>query len=219
VCRPWPSYGRARCRSMPMTRPAAMRGSRVLIARRAPARWCSGRATGGMCGDPPMSRHPGSRPSDQRRAVTTASRSSTRPGGCRGCHASRGRRPAASTRVPRQRPGAIDDRIGAQGTDPDVGHDGRDQPQFLGHRRREAGCLAHRRRARSAPGPRPSLRRAAPAHSSDPGPFGSGRGETLQLVLSPRWYCAEINGGQRLTSRRRPVCDLEPWHDSRSHAP
>jgi hypothetical protein len=49
-CRPWPSYGCARCRSMRMWRPAAGWRSLVPIARRAPGRWSSGLATGGMCG-------------------------------------------------------------------------------------------------------------------------------------------------------------------------
>jgi len=47
VCRPWPSYGRVRCRSMPTWRPAARWSSRGRVAPRAPAGWCSGRGIGG----------------------------------------------------------------------------------------------------------------------------------------------------------------------------
>ena len=42
-CRPWPSYGRARLRSMRKRRPAVIWGSRARTARRVPGRWCSGR--------------------------------------------------------------------------------------------------------------------------------------------------------------------------------
>jgi hypothetical protein len=42
-CRPWPSYGRARLRSMRKRRPAVIWGSRAWTARRVPGHWCSGR--------------------------------------------------------------------------------------------------------------------------------------------------------------------------------
>ena len=41
--RPWPSYGRARLRSMRTRRPAVIWGSRARTARRVPGRWRSGR--------------------------------------------------------------------------------------------------------------------------------------------------------------------------------
>ena len=50
VSRPWPSYGRARCRSMPMWRLAGRWRSPARSARRAPGRWCSGLVTGVMSG-------------------------------------------------------------------------------------------------------------------------------------------------------------------------
>ena len=50
VSRPWPSYGRARFRSMRMWRSAGRWSSRARTVRRAPGRWCSGLATGVISG-------------------------------------------------------------------------------------------------------------------------------------------------------------------------